>query len=291
MKKRDFFSKKIKKSGVLLAFVAIMAFSLTYLKSYRKSRASNKNKHIVVIIPSYNNMKWYEKNLSMLAAQEKTYKNWKAIYIDDCSKDDTGQAVEHYIKKHNLEHKIKLIKNTVNKGAMYNLYHAIHSCKNGDIVVTLDGDDWFKDEHVLSYINQVYQDKNVWMTYGQYEIYPSGKTGHCQKIPDVITSQNAFRKFRWLSSHLRTFYAGLFKKIAKKDLLYENKFYAMTWDMAMMFPMLEMAGKHAVSIDKVLYVYNQENPINDWKKDLKLVLHLEKQIRGKEKYNKIHAIT
>jgi len=286
-KKNKFFNTLSKNKGVLL-LVTILSFSLFYLKNFR---GSSKDKHIVVIIPSYNNIKWYDKNLDMLEAQSKTYKNWNAIYIDDCSTDGTGKAVAQYIKSHNLEHKIKLIQNKQNKGAMYNLYHAIHSCKNSDVVVTLDGDDWFKDEQVLSYINKVYQDKNVWMTYGQYEIYPSGKLGHCSHIPDIVTQQNAFREFRWLSSHLRTFYAGLFKKIKTEDLLYNDKFYAMTWDMAMMFPMLEMAGNHAKSIDKVLYIYNQENPINDWKKDLKLVLHLEKQIRGKQKYDRINTLT
>jgi len=286
-KKNKLFETVSKNWGVLL-LVTILSFSLFYLKSFRKNQ---KDKHIVVIIPSYNNIKWYDKNLDMLEAQNKTYSNWNAIYIDDCSTDGTGKAVAEYIKSHNLGNKIKLIRNEKNQGAMYNLYHAIHSCKDNDVVVTLDGDDWFKDENVLSYINKVYQDKNVWMTYGQYEIYPSGKLGHCKQIPEMVIEQNAFREFKWISSHLRTFYASLFKKIKTEDLLYHGKFYSMTWDMAMMFPMLEMSGKHAKSIDKILYMYNQENPINDWKKDLKLVLHLERVIRGKQKYNKIDSLT
>jgi len=32
------------------------------------------------------------------------------------------------------------------------------------------------------------------------------------------------------------------KKIAKEDLMYEGKFFEMAWDLAFMFPMLEMAG-------------------------------------------------
>jgi hypothetical protein len=36
---------------------------------------------------------------------------------------------------------------------------------------------------------------------------------------------------------------GLFKKIKKEDLLYEGEFVLMSWDIAMMFPMLEMESK------------------------------------------------
>jgi glycosyltransferase involved in cell wall biosynthesis len=252
--------------------------------------AQNDEKPMVIIIPSYNNIKWYEKNLSMVAAQEETYKNWRAIYIDDCSKDGTGAAVEKYISDNNLGNKITLIKNPENHGAMYNLYYAIHSCNDNEIVVTVDGDDWFPDNQVLKYLNEVYQDGKTWMTYGQYIYYPYSMIGHCGQIPKFVTDQNSFRTCDWIASHLRTFYASLFKKIKKEDFLYEGKFFSMTWDMAMMLPMLEMSGEHAKFIDKVLYVYNYNNPISDFRKDNSFQLFLEKFIRNKEKYNRIDSL-
>src|SRR5689334_17692303 len=84
------------------------------------------DKQIVVIIPSYNNMQWYEKNLDSLINQE--YTNWRAIYIDDCSTDGTGNAVASYIANHHLEDRILLIKNSQRQFGMYNLYQAIHIC-------------------------------------------------------------------------------------------------------------------------------------------------------------------
>jgi len=283
--KRKKIINNISKSGILLALVAVLGCSIFYLKNYNKKR---ENKHIVVVIPSYNNIKWFEKNVDSVANQN--YDNWSAIYIDDCSKDGTGDAVEKYIKDHKLEHKIKLIKNKIRCGAMANFYNVIHTCKDSDIIVVCDGDDWLKDKTVLSYINKVYQDNNVWMTYGQYEEFPSGNIGLCKQIPDVVTRHNHFRHYKWLSSHLRTFYAGLFKKIKKEDFMYEEKFLPATGDMAAMFPMLEMAGDHAKFISKVLYVYNMDNPLNDYKERLELVLHLDKFVRGKEKYNRIDSV-
>ena len=38
----------------------------------------------------------------------------------------------------------------------------------------------------------------------------------------------------------------------------------------MMFPMIEMAGKHHKCISKVLYIYNIQNPLNDFKIHTKL---------------------
>ena len=45
----------------------------------------NNEKPFVVVIASYNNIKWYKKNLDALIMQNKNYSNWRAIYVDDCS--------------------------------------------------------------------------------------------------------------------------------------------------------------------------------------------------------------
>lgn len=287
MKKNNHINKKFKISAMFFYMTVIIAG----LSFATKCNNQVNEKPIVVIIPSYNNIKWYEKNLETIAAQSETYTNWRAIYIDDCSKDGTGDAVEKYIEDHNLGNKITLIKNPENHGALYNLYHAIHSCKDNEIVLTLDGDDWFPDNQVLSYINKIYQDENVWMTYGQYVEYPSGKIGEYSKqIPNHVIEKNLFRSYEWSTSHLRTFYAGLFKKIKKEDLMKDGKFYPMTWDLAMMFPMLEMAGYHSKYLNRILYVYNFINPISDFRKNSKLVIDLGKEISKKNKYQRINSI-
>lgn len=238
----------------------------------------------VVVIPSYNNINWYKRNLDSLFAQDNHYSNWCAIYINDCSCDGTGLAVEQYVQEHNFGHKVMIMNNEQNHGALANLYSAIHQCPDDAVIITLDGDDWFYDEYVLKYLNEVYQDPNVWMTYGQYEEYPTRHCGICQPMPTWVIEQNAFRNHTWVSSHVRTFYAWLFKSIKKEDLQFEGRFFPMTWDLAIMFPMLEMAATHMRYIERKLYVYNIDNPINDFKKDLNLVMKIHHHIRKKEKY-------
>jgi glycosyltransferase involved in cell wall biosynthesis len=252
-----------------------------------KPEAFVKNRHLVVIIPSYNNIRWYQRNLDSLRMQE--YGDWHAIYINDCSTDGTGAAVAAYIKDHHMEHTITLINNTERRGALANLYDAIHSCDDRHVIVTLDGDDWLYNNQALAHVNQMYADPDVWMTYGMYQEYPGGGICAWREIPAQVIANNAFRQAEWYSSHLRTFYAWLFKKIKKEDLLYQGAFYAKTWDLAFMFPMLEMAGTHSRKSDKVLYVYNHDNPINDWKEDLPYMMMLDKHIRQQSKYEPISS--
>lgn len=67
-------------------------------------------------------------------------------------------------------------------------------------------------------------------------------------------------------------------------MMKDGKFYWMTWDMAIMIPMLEMAGTHQQFISEVLYIYNEETPINDYKVDGALQKQLNQEIRLKTCY-------
>ncbi len=242
---------------------------------------------MVVVIPSYNNIQWYERNLNSILDQQ--YSNFRIVYIDDLSTDGTAQAVRALINKRQAQHRVKLLCNDERRGALANIYRAVHSCKDDEIVVAFDGDDWAKDAHVLSRINAAYEHPNTWMTYGQYEEYPRGKLGLCKEIPQPIVQMNAYREYDWCSSHLRTFYAGLFKKIKLEDLIDNGEFFDVTWDRAFMLPMLEMAGGRHRFIRDVLYVYNQATPLNDFKKKLLRQLYYEKLIHSKPKYQKIET--
>ncbi|MCX5922353.1 MAG: glycosyltransferase family 2 protein [Candidatus Dependentiae bacterium] len=247
--------------------------------------ACAQEKEIVVIIPSYNNEAWYEKNLDSVVAQQ--YSNWRAIYINDCSNDNTGDVVAHYINNKHMADKITLINNVERKGALYNIYTAIEQCPDNAVIITLDGDDWFAHDGVLARVNQEYSTTDAWLTYGAYQEYPGGGIGGGRQVPEEIINNNAIRRAPWYTTHLRTFYAWLFKRINKEDLMYDGKFFEVTWDQAFMFPMVEMAAQHAHHIPEVLYIYNQATPLNDFKVRLRLQLQMEKVIRSKERYSPI----
>lgn len=221
-------------------------------------------KHITVVTASYNNKHYYKENLESVFKQ--TYDDWDLIYVDDNSPDRTGDLAESYIKERGFTDRVTLIKNKERKGALANQYAAIHSCKDTNIIVILDGDDFLVNEHVLSFINDIYSQRDIWLTYGQFEHLSNRQRGFCSPMPAYVVQNNLFRKYVDIPSHLRTFYAGLFKRIKIEDLQLDGKFYSMTGDMAAMIPMIEMASKgHFAFVDRVLLIYNDVNCLNDHK--------------------------
>lgn len=240
------------------------------------------DKFFVIIVPSYNNEMWYLKNLDSIFSQK--YENYRVIYINDASTDRTGELVQQYLKDNHLENKCTYIENRENQGALYNIYHAIHSCLDYEIVLLVDGDDWLKHPDVLSRVNEEYKNENIWLTYGQFEWFPVGNEGFCVPYPEDAIKYNKFREAVWVSTHLRTFYAKLFKQVKKKDLLYKGIFFKVAWDLAMIYPMLEMAQERHSCIPDILYVYNNQNPLNDSKLYAEEQLLVDAIVRKKDRY-------
>ena len=242
------------------------------------------NNRFVIVIPSYNNKNYCEKNI--LSALNQNYQDFRILYTDDCSTDGTADEVQKIIDQNDLEHKVKLIRNSSRLGAMCNMYNMVHSCDNLEIIVVLDGDDWLAHPDVLTRLSKEY-DKGVWITYGQFRESVSGALGCSRPIPKHIIDSRLYRRFQWCSSHVRTYYAGLFKHINIKDMKFCDEWLQMSSDLAAMFPMLEMAGQKQSFIPDVLYMYNTASPINDSKVNLRLQQGLERKLRAMPVYQKL----
>ncbi len=223
----------------------------------------NDERHIVVMTCSYNNENYCQWNLDSVFSQQ--YSNYSLIYVDDCSSDTTLEQVKEYIVENDISDRVILFHNEKRRKALANLYYAINTCKPTDIIILLDGDDRFAHTHVLERINQAYSDPNIWLTYGQFMEHKTGVLGFCRPYPQGIVDLMSFRYHPPTPSHLRTFYAGLFHKIRKDDLMFRGDFFPTTYDLAIMFPMIEMARYHFKFIPDVLLEYNGDNPINDHK--------------------------
>jgi glycosyltransferase involved in cell wall biosynthesis len=241
----------------------------------------------VIVTASYNNKNWYQKNLLSLFVQ--TYENWRLVYIDDASTDQTAQLVEQFVNDHDMRHKVVLKKNTQRMGHLYNQYYAIHECAPYEVVVVLDGDDWLAHEHVLQRLHDVYKASDVWLTYGQFWYLKKDKKGFCKPIEQDILEQGLIRGLKpFRTSHVRTFYAGLYQHIKKDDLMAGNSFMPMCADVATMMPMIEMARTHVRYIDEVLYIYNDDNQLSFFHDRRKQQEELEAIIRKKVPYEPLH---
>jgi len=134
------------------------------------------------------------------------------------------------------------------------------------IVVILDLDDSFWDRHVLDILNVVYQDPNVWATYGQYAVVPKSErsfnkqwfVGHC-----LPWRGEHPRSIPWIFSHLMTFRGFLWNSIKDQDLRGpDGQYFHATRDAAVMWPVVEMAGPKRVRfIDRPMVIYTaRDNP-------------------------------
>jgi len=242
--------------------------------------------HFKIIVPFYNAGKWLKKCIKTIKTQN--YSNFECYLIDDMSEDE---SVSNLKKEIGNDKRFTLVQNKTKKWALNGIADAIKMSKAAkeDVVILLDGDDWFASDYVLSYLDYMYDEKEYWTTYGSYVMHPHGIPGpEPSKYPDKIVDNNDYRKDVWRASHLRTFKNHLWERIKDEDLRdQEGEYFKMAYDQAVMLPVLEMAGNKAFYCPKILHVYNRQNPLNVDKLKAMEQKRTADFIRTKEKYERI----
>ena len=239
--------------------------------------------HFKIIIPMYNVEKWIQTTIRSVMAQ--THTDYEVIIVDDISTDNSCEKVRELV---DTDSRFQLVENKKKRFALENIVRGIKmlSPQDTDVIVTLDGDDWFPHADVLGKISHTYEKTACLITYGTYMTYPEGqRPWNVTQYSAEVVANAAYRQDVWRASHLRTFKHYLWKNIKESDLKDSSgEFYRMAWDLAFMFPMLEMAGQRQQYIHDITYIYNRANPLNDDKVDHSCQLALEKEIRLKTKY-------
>ena len=236
---------------------------------------------MVILTTSYNCEKFIEKSLFSIMSQR--HQDFTCYITDDVSTDNTVNIVRETIKN---DPRFILIENKT-KFFQPGNYDQIITSRNIDgeeICVEVDGDDWLPDSNVFTRINEVYKDKDVWMTSGSFR-YHDGRPG----FANPPTNFSNVRKQTFTLSHLRTWKSWLWKKIKHEDLRDENNnYWNVAGDLSFMFPMFEMSGeKHYRFLSDINYIYNESNPINDHKVNMSNVLHTVNKIRNKPEYKQL----
>ncbi len=108
------------------------------------------NNKFKIIVAFYNVEKWIQ--LTLRSVQKQDYGNFQCILVDDISTDDSLKKAEELVGR---DKRFKIIKNNVKKYVLNNICFAIEEAKPNreDIIVILDGDDWFAKKNVLSTLN------------------------------------------------------------------------------------------------------------------------------------------
>ena len=226
---------------------------------------------------------WIDRCLNSLMSQSD--RGWSCAVVLD-KFDDAGDKAVRY----STYGVTVAVNHDTARGALPNIIRSIllQSPAPDDVIVTLDGDDWFYDDSALAKVRAVYdQHPGLLLTYGSWVGHPDP---HCvnNSAPYLRDEFNggALRKGPWRGTHLRTFKHKLWKMLKDDAFRSSNgNFYDCAWDCAFMFPMLEMAGYERVKwMSDKLYVYNRETPHNDEKLRSARQTAFFKEIQAKTPY-------
>jgi glycosyltransferase involved in cell wall biosynthesis len=269
------------------------------------SKDSKKSNTRFIIISPFHNADYLEKCLKSVL--EQNYKNYICVAIDDRQE---YQYTDEVKKIFELENFI-LIQNTKRQFALKSRVIAVDQValfhggiNDEDIIVHLDGDDWFADEHSLHKLVDAYEDGTL-VVYGgavrlqeqkisepfmhslsdkQIEKKWGTKVG--PRYPDEIVAKREYRSYPWGACHCRTFKYKLYKQIYRQDFFNsKGEYFKYATDMAVFIPVLEMAGDKVKYIEDTIYIYNRDTGVNNVASQFVGSNHLNHNlIRSKPKY-------
>ncbi|MEX0961465.1 MAG: glycosyltransferase family A protein [Simkaniaceae bacterium] len=208
---------------------------------------------VVIIVPTAKNQPYWERNLDSIFNQQ--YDHFRVIYMDDGLDQELYQRVKSYIEAHDKHHIVRLLP-FEDKRSLFDRYiEVVNASKDDEIIVHFDGNDWFAHDKVLEKLNEAYEQKGVWLTYGQYLEYPSYKKGSEKALNRRLYTDKRFEKIPWMTSSFKTYYAKLFKELNFEELSDRSEVNGENlWNF--MLPMVKISRCHIHYIPEVLYVHN-----------------------------------
>jgi len=265
-------------------------FGRRFTNSEELQPLSNTQKEIGIITAVYNAENYIEK--CILSVAQQNYK-WYTMYIvDDASTDNTVSVARRTIDSlpQEIRYKFVLIHNNKNVGAVANHYNVINEyIGEEDFLMILDGDDWLvNDPNIFHYYNNLYHE-GVEFTYGSCWSLVDNIPLIAQEYPPQVKANKTYRehKFNWNMpyTHLRTFHSRLLRNLRAEDLLVDGKWPRAGGDTALFYYLIEEADPDkVVCVPDIVYVYNDTNPINDYKVNGEEQTNTASKVIGKKMY-------
>lgn len=159
-------------------------------KVFKMNFPANPHPSFAIVVYAINDTAWCERSLRSIF--EQSYENFRVIFIDDASWDDTSSKVQSFVIENQQDHRVILIRNEEKLGKTACIYRAMDQIENYEIVLFLDAKDWMAGPSVLEAIQDAYQRKGVELTLSPALSYPS---------------------YQMTSPQISSFYAALFKQL------------------------------------------------------------------------------
>ena len=201
------------------------------------------------------------------------------VLIDDASTDDSHQQISAWLEAH-PGHRVRYIRRDVRRGMLANNLDGFAVSEPGSIGIELNGDDWLPDPGVLAFLNLVYQDPEVWMTYNTLR-QVDGDMPFLLPPARHTRRSRSWRRAPWVTSHLHTFRIELFWSLPPEQLVdpATGRPWDMAQDMAVYLALLELGGHHARHLWRVTCCYNPHAD-SDHVRDRAGQLEVEARIRA-----------
>ena len=239
-----------------------------------------------IIVPFYNVSNYITDCVNIIISQN--YDNYQAIFIDDNSSDGTSDKIPN-------NDKFTKVYNDIRLTALENIHNCLFSLKSDidpdDIIIILDGDDALLHTGVLEYVNNIYKyNQSLLITYGQY-ITSNGYLGHCSSYTEQ--EYNNLRNMDWRASHLRSFKFKTYLELINQDPQFncykdiDGGFYKITYDIAILYPLMEIAGYNNIHFNKEPLYYYRLHPNNDHALNASEQKRVELNIKNKPKFKTI----
>ncbi|MBI3211532.1 MAG: glycosyltransferase family 2 protein [Simkania negevensis] len=270
-------------------FCIILALPLFIVKEYRIIRAKKQSailpaqdfyaanyaplkiKSFTFIVLTHNNIDTIKRNFDSLLGQK--YSRFQVLYLDQGSTDGTIETLTALTEASEKRDRIKIVSKEKNYEIYESYYQLVSNLSDDEVIVHLYGNDWLAHLEVLSELNQTYENPDVWLAYGQYVEYPTLKENHLP-LPKKNLAKKKIQKAPWMVAHLKTFYAGLFKKLKIEGKGSGNYFLSLHNETSLLYPIAEIGKSHVRFIPDVLYVHDRR-----WDKKKKKLALIEQKER------------
>lgn len=208
----------------------------------------------VIISPAFNVQQTIEQFLLSLAAQ--SFKNWRLIFIDDVSTDNTLHLASTISARLGIGSQVAIVRNLKKSWEVANVLAGIRNpiTRPEDIICRIDPDDYLCDNDAFRIINDVYDETGCDVLWTKHRWFDDKRMTNFNISGPLPNDADPY-KYPWVTSHLKTFRRHLIDGIPYGNFTNQNgELVRRCGDQALFLPVLKRAKKR-IYLPLVTYSY------------------------------------